>query len=97
MQCCFEVDEDVKNMFINEFNDIDISSCIKKGSIKDNKQKYYIDTIKINKLVLLNHGIKKENIILSNICTKCNSDKIHSHRGDGINSGRNLSLISIKK
>jgi len=94
--CCFEVDEDVKILFENEFTDIDITSCIKKGDIKDNKQKYYIDTVKINKLVFINLGIKKDNIVSSNICSKCNNNIIHSHRTEGINSGRNISIICMK-
>lgn len=94
LNCCFEVDEDVKQLFENEFTDIDITSCIKTGEIKDNKQKYNIDTVKINKLILQNLGIK--NITSSTICSKCNSDIIHSHRQDKDLSGRNIALICLK-
>lgn len=97
LQCCFEVDEDLKEKFEDKFQDIDIESCIKKGEIKDNKQKYYIDTVLINKQVLINLGVKEENIYLSDVCSKCNNDYIHSHRGDGVDSGRNLGLICMMK
>ncbi len=96
MKCCFEVDYDVKDSFVCNFKDIDIESCISLGEIKDNKQKYFIDTISINKQVMINLGLKMENIISADICSKCNSDFIHSHRADGINSGRNIALICLK-
>lgn len=96
LQCCFEVDEDVKNQFIKEFRDIDINYLIKAGNYKLGTQKYYIDTMGVNVMLMLKLGIKKENIILSNMCTKCNKQYIHSHRGDGENSGRNIALICMK-
>ena len=92
----FEVDSDVKNMFQENFMDIDINSCITMGDIKENKQKYFIDTVSINKQILLNMGLKEDNIILSNLCSKCNHQIIHSHRSDGIDSGRNIAIIGLK-
>lgn len=96
LSCCFEVDSNIKNLFESKFTDIDIKSCITKGKIKDNKQKYYIDTVKINTYVLLNLGLKKENIIVSNICSKCSSNIIHSYRDKLDKSGRNIVLICLK-
>lgn len=96
LSCCFEVDSDVKDMFESEFIDIDIKSCITKGRIKEDKQKYFIDTISINKQILLNMGLKEENITLSNICSKCNHETIYSHRADGLKCGRNIALICLR-
>lgn len=93
LKCCFEVDKDVVDMFKENFDNID--DLITLGDIKDNKQKYYIDTVSINKRVLINLGLKEENIILSNLCSKCNNNIIHSYRADGINSGRNIALICM--
>ena len=95
-KCCFEVDNDVKELFINNFKEIDINNFITIGEIKDNKQKYFIDTIGINKAIMLTKGIKEANITLSNMCTKCNNNYFHSHRSEGINSGRNIALICLK-
>ncbi len=92
--CCFEVDKDVVDMFNEEF--IDIEEFIKLGEIKEGKQKYYIDTVGINKQELLRMGLLEENIYLSNICTKCNSDTYHSYRGHGVDSGRNITLVCRK-
>ena len=92
LKCCFEVDLDVVDMFKEKFNNID--DLITLGEMKD-KQKYYIDTVELNKRILLNLGLKEENINLSNLCSKCNNDIIHSHRGDGIDSGRNIAIICM--
>lgn len=92
LDCCFEVDEDLAIDFNNEFNDIEIDKYIRKG---DNN-KYYIDTIGINNALLINIGLDKNNIINSNICTKCNKEKYHSYRGEPDINGRNVSYIVLK-
>lgn len=94
MGCCFEVDKDVVDMFTNNFDDIE--EFIKLGEVRDGKQKYYIDTIGINKRELINLGILKENIYLSNVCTKCSSDTYYSYRVQGQDSGRNVTLVCMK-
>lgn len=95
-KCHFEVDEDVKELFegIFEFTK-QTTDFIKIGEIKENKQKYFIDTVAINKVLLLELGLKEENIIDSNICSMCNSDKIHSARVEGANYKRATALISL--
>ena len=77
-------------------NFTDIEKFIRLGEIKDGKQKYYIDTVEINKRELINLGILEDNIYLSNVCTKCSSDIYYSYRVDGQDSGRNVTLISMK-
>lgn len=95
-KCCFEVDKDVRDLFKEKFQ-IEESKYIFKGEIKDGKEKYFIDTIKLNMLLAEGMGILKENIFESNICTKCKSDKFHSYRKDKDESGRNLALIVLNK
>ena len=94
LKCCFEVDSDVVDLFRKEFTDIE--DTISLGNIKDNKQKYYIDTIEINRKELISLGVLDKNIITSNICTKCSCDRYHSYRAHGMDSGRNVSLIVMK-
>ena len=74
---------------VSEINDI-----IKKDN---ERNKYYIDTVLINKCILKKLGLIEENIIDSNICTVCNSNLLHSYRKAGENSGRNMAIIEIKK
>lgn len=96
-KCHFEVDEDVKNIFETTFSYMNINDkIITKGQIKDEKQKYYIDTNLINAMMLEEVGIKKENIIQSNICTVCNSNLLHSYRADKEKSGRNTAIMCLR-
>ena len=93
-KCHFEVGEELKVLFEKEFTDIEISDLIKKGDYKE-EQKYYIDTVELNKRVLINLGIKESNISSSELCSVCN-DYVHSYRRDKPNDGRNITLIAIK-
>jgi len=80
-------------MFYEKFkNTIEIDEIIQKNG----NNKYYIDTVLINKILLNGEGLKEKNIIDSDICTKCNSDKLHSYRQDKEVSGRNTGLIMLK-
>ena len=91
--CCFEVTEDVKDMFYERFKDFkEIDDIIKKC---ENNDKYYIDTVLINKIILRKEGLNVNNIIDSGICTKCNSYKMHSYREEKEIAGRNTALITL--
>ena len=84
----------MKDMFYEKFkNTEEINQIIKKS--KDNN-KYYIDTVLINKVILKREGLREENIIDSKICTKCNSEKLHSYRQYKEKSGRNTGLIALR-
>ena len=92
-KCCFEVDEDVMQMFYDKFKDKkEINQIITK---QENKSKYYIDTVLINRIILKEEGLIDNNIIESKICTKCKSEKLHSYREEGELSGRNTSIITL--
>lgn len=96
-QCCFEVEDDVKELFEKEYKNLDnMDTIIKTGEVVEGKQKYYIDTTEINKQLLKNIGLKQENIIDSEICTMCHPEYFHSYRVDKENSGRNAAIISLK-
>ena len=91
-KCHFEVREDVKEIFEKEFKDI-----LGQNIILDNKKDntYFIDTVLINRLMLLKLGLKNENIIESNVCTVCNRNEFHSYRAEKEGAGRNISLITL--
>lgn len=94
-QCHFEVEEEVKNIFENEFGKFTKKyEIIKKQSIlKDGVQKYNINTNLINRLELEELGLLPKNIIESGICTVCNSDLIHSYRANKEKFGLNATII----
>ena len=87
-KCHFEVDRDVFELFYNEFNDM-------HDIFEEKNNKYYIDTVLINKTLLEKKGLRKENIIDSEICSVCNKNIIHSYRAEGKNFGLATSLITL--
>ena len=74
-QECYEVSEDVAEEFIKEFSGHADEILINKGN-----GKYQLDLWKTNEIVLIEAGVKKENIAVTNICTCCNPDELFSHR-----------------
>ena len=92
--CCFEVDKDVLDTFEKEFKNTE--DFVRTGDIKNGKQKYFIDTVAINKKLLIDLGVDEDNIYTCDICTKCHSDEYHSYRAKGAKAGRNISLICLK-
>lgn len=97
-KCHFEVDTDVKDIFYETFKYTGkTEEFIKIGRKVDEKQKYNIDTVFINKIMLEELGVKPENIVDSNICSVCNKDLIHSRRIEGENYNVSLAVIELKK
>ena len=95
-KCHFEVDEEVMNQCKEIFEYTGkINEIIQLGEVKEGKQKYLIDNVLINKLLLLESGLKEENIVDSGICSICEKDKIHSRRAEGLDFG--LAALFITK
>ena len=91
-KCHFEVSEDVYELFYNQFKKLrSIESFI-----TEKNGKWYIDTVKINKIILKQVGILEENIEDSEICSVCNKNIVHSYRAEGENYGLATCLISLK-
>lgn len=93
-KCHFEVDREVKKIFEKEFQDIDNIEEMIQETIPN--EKWHIDTIKINQILLQEEGLKIENIIDSGICSVCHSDIIHSYRVEKQGYGLNTALIELK-
>lgn len=95
-ECHFEVDDDVKDLCLDIFGFTGKKDeFIKLGELKEGKQKYLIDTVKINRIMLEELGLKKENIIDCNICSVCNKEFIHSVRVEGKNYKRATAIITL--
>ena len=95
-KCHFEVDKDVKDLFEEEFKDLNISKNIDIMEKQKDKEKWNIDTVLINKIILEKAGLKTENIIDSGLCSVCNKDLIHSFRVEKQGYGLNTALIALK-
>ena len=94
-KCHFEVEEEVKNEFVKEFQDILQEKNHWIVETVPNK-KWNIDTVEINKILLCKQGLKEENIIDSGICSVCNSNIIHSYRVEKTGYGLNTAIIELK-
>ncbi len=94
----FLVNDDVKEIFENEFQDIiKKNDVIEETEYRNEKGKQYrIDTVLINKILMKELGLIDENIIDSNLCTVCNSNMFHSRRVEGKNYQANASLMMLK-
>ncbi len=86
-KCCYEVDDPViDELKRHSFLETDkIYTSLGKG-------KYMLDLGEANRQILVYSGISNENIDISDICTCCNSEALHSHRATGGKRG-NLGLI----
>lgn len=89
-KCHFEVENDVKEIFEKEFKDLKIEQNNDIMEKQKDKEKWNIDTVLINKILL-----KQEDIIDSGICSVCNSDLIHSYRVERQGYGLATALIKI--
>ena len=93
-KCHFEVEKEVEDKFKKEFKDIEnINEIIEETN---SNQKWNIDTVKINQILLQREGLKPENIIDSKICSVCHSDLVHSYRVEKQEYGLNTALIELK-
>lgn len=96
-KCHFEVDKDVKDMFEYEFKDLKSEELCDIIQEKIPNEKWNIDTVLINKIMLQKLGLKQENIIDSGICSVCNSDMIHSYRVEKKGYGLNTAIIEMSQ
>ena len=86
-KCCYEVDEPVAE----QFRKLGLNTqmfLFEKGN-----GKYMLDLIETNRQILITSGIPEQNIILSDVCTRCNSDLIWSHRATGGKRGGMCAII----
>ena len=82
-KCCYEVGSDVATLFDPEFVD--------KG--EDGKWKVDLKGANFNGLV--SAGVSPSNIEQHDGCTIHETEHYHSHRRDGVSSGRMMSVIGI--
>ena len=92
-QCCFEVDEEVCQKFKKLEKEVG-GQFIENLSIDG---KYMIDLLEANKKILMHNGVQEENISVSDLCTKCNSDLLISHRQTNGKRGTMVAMIQIKR
>ncbi len=89
-ECCYEVDSPVFDAFIeNGINPDGVFS-------KTEKEGHYMLNLRAaNKQILIESGIIEDNIDVSDICTCCNCDELHSHRATGGKRGNLAAIIEL--
>ena len=93
-KCHFKVHKDVQEPYYNEFKNLEkIDELIVPIPGED---RWSIDTVEINKIILEQKGLKAENIIDCRICSVCNSDQIHTFRVEKEGYGLGTAIIELK-
>ncbi|MCX8057332.1 MAG: peptidoglycan editing factor PgeF [Ignavibacteria bacterium] len=80
---CFEVDEDVAQLFDSKF-------------VKKKEKKFTVDLPQVNLNYLMKLGFNPSNVHISRLCTFECSSLLHSYRRDKENSGRMIGVIGIR-
>ena len=91
-QDCYEVSEDVIEKFKKAFDEIYWGELFYQ---KENN-KYQLNLWKANEIILLEAGVPKENIAVTNVCTNCNSDVLFSHRATKGERGSLAAFMALK-
>jgi YfiH family protein len=89
--CCYEVDDVVFNSMKN---DPERARVLRKG---DTDNKWMFDLSSANRLHIIRAGVHPENVAVAEVCTSCRRETFFSHRGEGGNTGRQLSFIMMKE
>ena len=87
-QDCYEVSADVAQQFENVFTREQYEEMI----IEKENGKYQLDLWKANEFILLDAGIRRKHLAVTDLCTCCNPEFLFSHRASQGRRG-NLSVI----
>lgn len=85
---CYEVSRELYDSFMENFGYDEY--------IIAKEDRYYLNLPYINRQILIDAGVKAENIIVSDICTCCNKKDMFSHRGQGPGRGILGTFLKIK-
>lgn len=88
---CYEVSKDVTWQIEENFKEEIVKQCV----FPKENGKYQLDLWMLNKSILLEAGVPKEQIVVSNVCTCCNSTLLFSHRASGGKRGNVCGFISL--
>ncbi len=89
--CCYEVDTPVYEEFasLTELKPAYFTQTLGHG-------KYLVDLKETNRRMLMDAGLLSINILVSDVCTKCNSGLLFSHRASGGKRGGLIAMMCIR-
>ncbi len=90
--CCYEVDTPVYEEFasLTELKPAYFTKTLGHG-------KYLVDLKETNRRILMDAGLLSINITISDVCTKCNSGLLFSHRASNGKRGGLVAMMCIKE
>ncbi|MBP5553939.1 MAG: peptidoglycan editing factor PgeF [Lachnospiraceae bacterium] len=91
---CYEVGSDVAGAFIENYGD-DAKTVVLPHKEK-NPGKYQLDLTRANVINMERAGILPEHISVPDLCTCCNKDVLHSHRGSCGQRGGLCAFLMIR-
>lgn len=91
-QDCYEVSEDV----IEEFQNVFEPQWWADLFYKKENGKYQLNLWKANEIMMLEAGVKKEHLAVTNLCTCCNSKELFSHRASQGKRGNLAAFLALK-
>lgn len=92
-QDCYEVSEDV----IEEFQKAFCEEEWEKLFYKKENGKYQLNLWEANRYIMLEAGVKEENIHMPGICTCCNPQFLFSHRASKGKRGNLAAFLAMKE
>lgn len=89
-KCCYEVDKACADEFYN-LKDLDNTEFI----FPKENNKFMIDLLEANRQILIKAGVNPDNITVSDLCTRCNSELLWSHRATNGQRGTMCAMMCI--
>lgn len=92
--CCYEVDAPCAEKFL-ALSSSGLSTerfIFPKGG-----GKFMVDMLECNREILILSGVKAENIVLSDLCTKCHADVLWSHRATHGERGTMAAFLRVNE
>ena len=86
--CCYEVGAEVRDEFI-------AASPEYSAFFTPKGEKFMLDLNLANESILINSGLKPENVSRLDLCTKCNEKHFFSHRRSGTSRGTMSAFICL--
>lgn len=92
-QSCYEVGKETADEFKENFSKNQWDELLSPGKSPD---KYQLNLWRANEIIFRESGIRPENIHTTNLCTRCNSDLLFSHRKAGNERGNLAAFLCLK-
>lgn len=90
-KCCYEVDESCCSHF-KAMTELETEKFI----FPKEDGKYMLDLLEANRQILISAEVPEENITVSDVCTRCNSGLLWSHRATGGRRGGMAAFMCLR-